>query len=251
MGKVIFLFLILFGSLKMGAQTTIELGRIPKEVQTDAFGNAYVILEDGAIQKFNSKGILVSNFRESGWGVPSQLDVLNPLNPIVFYSGRGFLQEFDNNLTPIFQLSLEGGFTNSSLVARSSDGLFWWYRERDRTLVKINRNGQIILEGGTLDFFDFPQSILPKLLFETAEKNSLRIQLYDPQLGLLTFGSNAQFLLRRGDVRMDAWYRCGKNWGYFFQGKKFDGEVVSRIPATSIPCSGVWRISGSQLIKDE
>jgi hypothetical protein len=208
-------------------------------------------LEDGAIQKYNAQGVLVGHFRESGWGIPSQLDVLNPLNPIVFYSGKGFLQEFDNNLTPIYQLPLEGGFTKATLIARSSDGNFWWYRERDRTLVKINRSGQIVFEGTSLDFLDLPQSPLPVFLFETAEKNTIKVQMYDPQFGLFTFGANAQCLLRRGEVRMDAWYRCGKSWGIWKEGKPIPAETLLNSANQPKICRGIWKISGSRLIKDE
>jgi len=251
MGKLIllpFFWLMFQCSL---AQVTVVLEKPAKEVQTDALGNAYVILEDGGIQKFDSKGTMVGYFRESGWGIPSQLDVLNPLNPIVFYAGKGFLQEFDNNLTPIFQLALEGGFTKSTLVARSSDGNFWWFRERDRTLVKINRSAQVILEGTTLDFLGLSQPIAPIGLFETTENHSIRVQMYEPKLGLFTFAANAQFLLRRENIRMDSWYRCGRNWGFFNKGKKVDGEQISTTPSQSNPCKGVWRISGKLLIKDE
>lgn len=251
MGKLILLFFFIFFSSFSWAQISIDLGIPAKEVQTDALGNAFVILEDGAIQKYSAQGVLIGHFRESGWGIPSQLDVLNPLNPIVFYSGKGFLQEFDNNLTPIYQLPLDGGFTKATLIARSNDGNFWWYRERDRTLVKINRSGQIIFEGTSLDFLSLPESILPVFLFETVEKNSIKVQLYDPQLGLFTFGANAQWLLRRGDVRMDAWYRCGKSWGIWKDGKTIPAEILLNTATPSKMCRGIWKISGSRLIKDE
>ncbi len=253
MGKLILFFFFAFTSLLGWTQSlsTIVLDKAAREVQTDVFGNAYVILDDGAIQKYSAQGILIAHFRESGWGIPSQLDVLNPLNPIVFYSGKGFVQEFDNNLTPIFQLNLEGGFTRASLVARSSDGNFWWFRERDRTLVKINRAGQILLEGTTLDFLGTPQSLLPTFLFETIEKNGIKVQLYDPQSGLYTFGANAQFLLRRADVRMDAWFRCGKNWGFSSGEKSFSGEAFSNTPLTKPLCSDRWKLVGNRLRKDE
>jgi hypothetical protein len=107
------------------------------------------------------------------------------------------------------------------------------------------------LEGTTLDFLGFSQPIAPIGLFETTENHSIRVQLYEPKLGLFTFAANAQFLLRREEIRMDSWYRCGRCWGFFNKGKKVDGEQISAIPSQSNSCKGVWRISGKLLIKDE
>lgn len=105
---------------------------------SDAVGNTYVI-RGSEIIKFNRKGIQLVSYSRKDLGIPTSLDVSNPLRIFVFYADFALIRVLDNNLIDQSEINLrEMGINQPKSFAATPDQGLWIFDEILGSLLKVD-----------------------------------------------------------------------------------------------------------------
>ncbi len=155
----------------------------------DNLGRIYIV--DDKNKFINYKPDLKEQYRYANTksGSISTIDVTNPLNIIAFYDDFNQVKIFDNTLTIINEVNLSDKFVDISACGISNDGQLWIYDPSQFKLLKINENGQVILESSNVN--DFGMSDVNISIIK--EKSNVVI-LIDKSKGFYFFDNFGQYL---------------------------------------------------------
>lgn len=122
------------------------------DFQIDHYGYIYQINSDNLIKR-NNKGEELYSYSNKLLGDISQLDVSNPLRPLLFYSDQGVIAVLDNTLSQqkhIISLN-EIGLYQAKCIANSNfDNGIWLFDIDVNEIVKINNHSEITYRSGNL-----------------------------------------------------------------------------------------------------
>ncbi|MEJ6753625.1 MAG: hypothetical protein QNK57_00435 [Flavobacteriales bacterium] len=139
-------------------------------IEVDQYGFIYHINKDNLV-KFDSKGVPIYNYSNKLLGNITQLDISNPLRPLLFYKDQGIILALDNTLSlQKSEISLnELALYQTSCISNSNfDNGIWLYDIDVNEIVKINYQAEVMFKSGNLSV------ILPKMefpIFKLQEKN--------------------------------------------------------------------------------
>lgn len=122
-----------------------------KLLELDGFGNTYLLTHKNVLQKFDEKNNLMFEYSFNRQGQISRVDVRNPQKILVYLQEYQNIVFLDNTLSVIKTLNLENlGYWTINSIALSNDNFIWIYDPVIHQLIKINENGQRILQSNEL-----------------------------------------------------------------------------------------------------
>lgn len=154
------------------------------DIQIDHYGFIYQLNYDNLL-KLNSKGEIIYSYSNKLLGDISQIDVTNPLRPLLFYKDQGIITVLDNTLSQQKQeISLnEIGLYQAKCIANSNfDNGIWLYDIDINEIIKIDHLSNIIYRSGNLSV------ILDKM-------SSPVISLYEKNKKLYAITKNKVYVL--------------------------------------------------------
>ena len=140
--------------------------------EIDQYGFIYNVEKDNLI-KYDSIGNPIYNYSNKLLGDITQIDISNPLRPLLFYKDQGIILALDNTLSQQkSQISLnELGLYQTNCISNSNfDNGIWLYDFDVNEIIKINYYSQIVYKSGNLSVI-IPNMDIPILKLQ--EKNRL------------------------------------------------------------------------------
>lgn len=122
------------------------------DFQVDHYGYIYQINSDNLFKR-NNKGEELYSYSNKLLGDITQLDVSNPLRPLLFYLDQGVIAVLDNTLSQQKQIiSLnEIGLYQAKCIANSNfDNGIWLFDVDVNEIIKINTHSEITYRSGNL-----------------------------------------------------------------------------------------------------
>ena len=169
-------FILLINSSNTFSQNIKESRfRFFKSVQLseiDQYGFIYNIEKDNLI-KYDSEGGILYNYSNKLLGDITQIDISNPLRPLLFYKDQGVILALDNTLSQQkSQISLnELGLYQTNCISNSNfDNGIWLYDLDVNEIIKINYYSEIGYKSGNLSVI-LPNMDIP--ILNLKEKNRL------------------------------------------------------------------------------
>ena len=131
-----------------------KLLEVPKnnQIEIDQYGYFYIIDQDNLI-KYDSEGHTLYHYSNKLLGNIDQIDISNPLRPLLFYKDQGLIIVLDNTLSQQKEpISLnELGLYQTSCIANSNfDNGIWLYDIDVNEKIKINHLSQVNYRSGNL-----------------------------------------------------------------------------------------------------
>lgn len=151
LNSILFCLGIFLGSAQsLVHHKTIDLPKNADNIEVDQFGNIYAVLGT-EIRKLDPKGKFLSSFADPSYGAIDQVDVLNALNPMIYYADFNQLRILDNRLNESQSLSmLNLGFNDPKLVAYSDQNRFWVYDQSADRLFQYSLTEQRIVNASPI-----------------------------------------------------------------------------------------------------
>ena len=124
-----------------------KLLEVPKnnQIEIDQYGYLYIIDQDNLI-KYDSEGHTLYHYSNKLLGNIDQIDISNPLRPLLFYKDQGLIIVLDNTLSQQKEpISLnELGLYQTSCIANSNfDNGIWLYDIDVNEIIKINHLSEV------------------------------------------------------------------------------------------------------------
>ena len=131
-----------------------KLLEVPKnnQIEIDQYGYFYIIDQDNLI-KYDSEGHTLYHYSNKLLGNIDQIDISNPLRPLLFYKDQGLIIVLDNTLSQQKEpISLnELGLYQTSCIANSNfDNGIWLYDIDVNEIIKINHLSEVNYRSGNL-----------------------------------------------------------------------------------------------------
>ena len=140
--------------------------------EIDQYGFIYNIEKDNLI-KYDSKGNILFEYSNKLLGDITQIDISNPLRPLLFYKNQGVILALDNTMSQQkSQISLnELGLYQTNYISNSNfDNGIWLYDFDVNEIIKINHYSEIGYKSGNLSVL-IPNMDIP--ILKLKEKNRL------------------------------------------------------------------------------
>lgn len=122
------------------------------DFQIDHYGFIYQINSDDLIKR-NGKGEELYRYSNKFLGEITQLDVSNPLRPLLFYSDQGVIAVLDNTLSQqkhIISLNQIGLYQAQCIANSNFDNGIWLFDIDVNEIIKINTHSEITYRSGNL-----------------------------------------------------------------------------------------------------
>jgi hypothetical protein len=149
-----FLLLGIFNNALSQQSSKYKLLEVPKnnQIEIDQYGYFYIIDQDNLI-KYDSEGHTLYHYSNKLLGNIDQIDISNPLRPLLFYKDQGLIIVLDNTLSQQKEpISLnELGLYQTSCIANSNfDNGIWLYDIDVNEIIKINHLSLVNYRSGNL-----------------------------------------------------------------------------------------------------
>jgi hypothetical protein len=159
----------------------------------DNLGRIYIVDEKNKL--INYRPDLTEQYRYANTksGLISSVDITNPLKIVAFYDDFNHVKILDNTLTIINEINLGDKFIDISACSTSNDGQLWVYDSTQFKLMKINENGQVLLETSNVNdigMWDVNISMIK-------EKSNI-VMLVDKSKGFYFFDNLGQYIFHFG-----------------------------------------------------
>lgn len=150
MRKLLFIGILLISHAISAQNRIVRMSGI-RLFDTDPLGNVYVLSQTNQLNKYDSTGKWLATLNYSYNGSISSIDVSNPIEIIVFYKELNTLLFLDDNLVFRGELNLaNAGIIQAQAVSRSYDNACWIFDAGDFQLKKIRKNGETLIQSGSL-----------------------------------------------------------------------------------------------------
>ncbi len=150
----------------------------------------YLVKPNQALLKHNLKGGKQYSINVKMLGRLGSVDVLNPLEILLYYPEPNVAVFTDNTLTEKKRWNLDNlGFSQAKLATRSSETGIWIYDESDVDLKRIDQEGKIIYESDQLYRY-VKKDINPIAL----KAQSKQVYLNVPAKGILLFDNFGSYI---------------------------------------------------------
>src|SRR5580658_6709298 len=116
-----------------------------KFITTDAQGSIYIVDNDNTLTKYDSTGKVLFNYSHKTFGNITNVDVFNPLKPLIYYSSLHNIVILDNTLSYVNEILLgDKMLILVPVICRSSDNNIWLLDLQDNNLKEIDESGNIL-----------------------------------------------------------------------------------------------------------
>lgn len=181
----------------------------------DHLGNAYVVREHGALEKYDSTGQMTSVFINRRLGEITAVDAHNPMQVLVWYRSFQTLVFLDRTMNEMGRMEFTGTeYRGVSIVATAADGNLWIYDEPINKAVKLTRTGNIMFESWPLNL-DFRNGFSPVCIRDNGES----VILTDPVNGQCQLDQYSGVLGTNPLVKIGLFDLAG-DWMIYAEGKK-------------------------------
>ncbi len=155
----------------------------------DKIGQAYLVLTNGELRKYDDSGQLRALFSRRELGQLGRADLSDPLQPMLWYPDYQTLVFLDRALTPYHSIRLSAElFPQPAVAALGRDNFVWVYDRFAHTLFRIDPQGRPMGASQNLSLNNTPPQD-PTLLVANAEG----VYLVDPATGIWHFDRLGQY----------------------------------------------------------
>ncbi len=109
-------------------------------VEMDQFGNIYLI-KGQELQKLNPEGKFEASYSDPIQGDISRLDLLNPMNPLIYFQNSNLLRVLDNRLNQNREHNLSFYFQDPQNIAAADETSIWLYDQNSDRMINFDLNG--------------------------------------------------------------------------------------------------------------
>ena len=147
--RLIIIALLISLSLASNAQELTLVNNYPLAKQVDQlaidqFGTQYLVLNN-ELRKRNKQGKFEASFSDPIQGQIAGIDLLNPLNPIIYYRSSNLLRVLDNRLNSFQEFNLSMYFQDPAFIAASAEDNIWLYNQNTDRIEKFSlRESKVI-----------------------------------------------------------------------------------------------------------
>lgn len=213
------LFFALLTASTIHAQSTSELILEFKEVdqlEMDPFGNYYLANKE-EIRKYNSEGELLYRYSDPILGDLSKIDLLNALNPLLYYQDVNRIIILDNRLNQslITNTLMEYELYDPKLVSYSDQDNCWIYDQATDKLWRFNFRKASMGSQSLLINQIVGNNTQPSILYSTID----RLYLYVPDHGVFIFDALGAYLEKLNIKTLEN-FEITKEYFYYTQSGK-------------------------------
>lgn len=97
-----------------------------QELYLDQFGNQYLHFGE-EIRKRDADGKFIASYSDPIQGNISGLDLLNPMNPLIYYRNSNLLRVLDNRLNTFREHNLSFYFQDPATISAAAENRIWIY----------------------------------------------------------------------------------------------------------------------------
>ncbi len=190
---------LLLGNLIL-AQELSSIGSLrlpitPDDLEIDNFRNIYLV-SDTELRKLDAEGNFQASFAAPNFGRIDQVDLLNALNPLIYYADFNQIRILDNRLNESRSFSmLSLGFNDPKYVAYSDQNRFWVYDQSADRLMQYSLSDNRI-------------SNRSPIISQIRGKNSLVTGLFSSFNYNMVYLENEGFLIFDAVGAMDKFISC-------------------------------------------
>ncbi|HMQ49629.1 MAG TPA: hypothetical protein PKA00_19305 [Saprospiraceae bacterium] len=124
-----------------------------QQLAVDKLQHVYLSNAQNDLVKYNASGQLVYQFNNNTKGALRTIDATDPFNVLLFYPDFQQLILLDRTLNEKARFSLyDSGIGEASAVALSNDNRIWVFDRVSFQLMKIDYDGQVVLNSEDLSF---------------------------------------------------------------------------------------------------
>lgn len=164
--------------------------------EVDALKQIYLIDNNNDLIKRNLDGSLQYVYGNNRNGPIEYIDVMNPLQTLVFYKEFQALRILDRTLDELLEINLPDlGFNKVPCVASSSDNGIWIFDQDEQQLIKIDQRLKQVIKSDQLDQV-FQRSIMPIHIKEYKNKVYL---LDESRTSFYVFDNFAEYI---GEIKV-------------------------------------------------
>lgn len=190
-------FLFCFLSLSVLALGIISMGFAPTVdyellhvieidgdyMAVDQLRSAYVINDQGQVEKYDTSGTLVSRFAENRYGIPKSIDATSPFNTLIFYPDFSTVVAVDNKLNARNLYRFPSmGVNQVSAACLSHDNRVWFWDQEKSQVKKIDAQYEIVHESMEMDLV-LGAAVEPNFMIE----RDRFLFVNDPEIGIILF----------------------------------------------------------------
>ncbi|MHB1922384.1 MAG: NHL repeat-containing protein, partial [Chitinophagaceae bacterium] len=118
---------------------------------TDHLGNIYFITPQNRVVKYSVQNDTTVSYNNYQNGQLIQVDATDPLRVLLFYQDFGIITLLDRQFSVLGQIDLHHlQIFKPDAIATSNDNKIWVYDEQEAKLMKLDENGNLVLETGDL-----------------------------------------------------------------------------------------------------
>ena len=151
---VLILFISSFTLTTIAQYSTIVFKEITinaKYLTADQTGNVYVVRKNNELVRFNGKGDSTATYQNSSNGDLRQVEVSNPLKPLLFYPAFSKLVMLDRMLSVKNEINLhDAQIQNATVVAQSIQNRIWIYDAYQTKLKLLDEQINVVMQTGDL-----------------------------------------------------------------------------------------------------
>jgi hypothetical protein len=179
-------------------------------VEIDNLNRIYLV--DHKNNLINYKPDLKEQYRYSNRrsGKVSSIDVNNPLKVLAFYTDFNQIKLFDNTLSTIKEINLSDKFADVSACGTANDGNIWIFDPVQFKLIKINDNGDVLLETSNVNDFG-----MFNLKITDIRERGNYVVLCDRNVGFYFFDNLGQYMYSYEAKDILSFQFDGRNVFYF------------------------------------
>ncbi len=173
-----------------------EEDRIPLDInvqvriaEVDNLGNTYVVDAKNRLIRYDKGFKELYRYANNKNGMISTIDVTNPLRIVVFYNDFNQVKIFDNTLSIIREFDFTQQYLDITACSVTNDGNLWVYDAVRLRLVKVDDNGNIILQSNNVTDFGMAGMYITKIL-----ENGNYVVLCDYDKGFWFFDNFGQYI---------------------------------------------------------
>lgn len=125
----------------------VKLSPVPKGTDfmaVDQFGMLYSV-QGAEIQKLNSEGQFEVSYSDPVLGDISQIDLLNPLGPLLYFQNANVLHILDNRLNLSRSYNLSFDFQDPKSIAAAAENSIWLYDQNSDRMLRYALDQKKIL----------------------------------------------------------------------------------------------------------
>ena len=181
---------------KSAIQPVSDENRIPMDInvnvrlaEVDNLGNIYVIDAKNRLIKYDTGFKELYRYANNKNGMISAIDVTNPLRMVVFYNDFNQVKILDNTLSIIREFDFSQQYLDITACGITNDGNLWLYDAVRFRLMKVDDNGNIILQSNNVSDFGMAGMQITKIL-----ENGNYVVLCDYDKGFWFFDNFGQYI---------------------------------------------------------